>query len=81
MPYRPENMDNLVILLSTFCNNSNGIYQISVGQNKVINVICQMSSVSGCSGGGWTVVMKINGSKVRSDFMMYVIAYVTDDNL
>ncbi|XP_028411771.1 uncharacterized protein LOC114534515 [Dendronephthya gigantea] len=26
-------------------------------------VYCQMSSVSGCSGGGWTMVMKIDGSQ------------------
>ncbi|XP_028411770.1 uncharacterized protein LOC114534514 [Dendronephthya gigantea] len=44
-------------------NPSNGVYQISVGRNQVMNVYCQMSSVSGCSGGGWTMVMKIDGSK------------------
>ena len=30
-----------------------------------MNVYCKMSSVSGCSGGGWTMVMKIDGSRVR----------------
>ncbi|XP_028416363.1 uncharacterized protein LOC114540368 [Dendronephthya gigantea] len=44
-------------------NPSSGVYQISVGRNQVMNVYCQMSSVSGCSGGGWTMVMKIDGSQ------------------
>ncbi|XP_028416949.1 uncharacterized protein LOC114541161 [Dendronephthya gigantea] len=44
-------------------NRGSGVYQISVGRNQVMNVYCQMSSVSGCSGGGWAMVMKIDGSK------------------
>ncbi len=34
-----------------------------------------MTSVSGCSGGGWTMVMKIDGTSVRlrSDFMMDLV--------
>ncbi|XP_028411772.1 uncharacterized protein LOC114534516 [Dendronephthya gigantea] len=44
-------------------NPSSGVYKISVGRNQVTNVYCQMSSVSGCSGGGWTMVMKIDGSQ------------------
>ncbi|CAB4029450.1 Hypothetical predicted protein, partial [Paramuricea clavata] len=43
-------------------NNGNGVYQISVGNNKFIDVYCQMTNVSGCKGGGWTMVMKIDGS-------------------
>ena len=48
-----------------FSNSSSGVYQITVGQNQVMNVYCQMSSVSNCSGGGWTMVIKIDGSQVR----------------
>ncbi|CAB4030191.1 Hypothetical predicted protein, partial [Paramuricea clavata] len=42
-------------------NKGSGVYQISVGNNQVINVYCQMTSVSSCYGGGWTMVMKIDG--------------------
>ncbi|XP_028408175.1 uncharacterized skeletal organic matrix protein 5-like [Dendronephthya gigantea] len=51
------------ILKSQSNNTASGVYKISVGSNEVMNVYCQMSSVSGCSGGGWTMVMKIDGSK------------------
>ncbi|CAB3989345.1 Hypothetical predicted protein, partial [Paramuricea clavata] len=42
-------------------NKGSRVYQISVGNNQVMDVYCQMTSVSGCHGGGWTMVMKING--------------------
>ena len=54
---------NLSILFSR--DHGSGIYKINVGPNRGMNVYCQMSSVSGCSGGGWTMVMKIDGSQVR----------------
>ncbi|XP_028416369.1 uncharacterized skeletal organic matrix protein 5-like isoform X1 [Dendronephthya gigantea] len=44
-------------------NTASGVYEISDGSNQVMNVYCQMSSVSGCSGGGWTMVMKIDGNQ------------------
>ncbi|CAB3994196.1 Hypothetical predicted protein [Paramuricea clavata] len=40
-------------------NKGSGVYQISVGNNQVINVYCRMTSVSSCYGGGWTMVMKM----------------------
>ncbi|CAB4012134.1 Hypothetical predicted protein [Paramuricea clavata] len=45
----------------TQSNKRSGVHKISVGNNKVINVYCQMTSVLSCSGGGWTMVMKIDG--------------------
>ena len=45
-----------------FSNLSSGI---SVGKSPTMNVFCQMDSVSNCSGGGWTLVMKIDGNKVN----------------
>ena len=41
-----------------------GIYDIYLGNNQFVKMYCQMSSVSSCSGGGWTMVMKIDGSYV-----------------
>ena len=29
-----------------------------------VQVYCHMAEIPGCDGGGWTLVMKINGSKV-----------------
>ncbi|CAB3989344.1 Hypothetical predicted protein, partial [Paramuricea clavata] len=43
-------------------NNGDGVYRISVKNSQVMDVYCQMTNVSGCKGGGWTMVMKINGS-------------------
>ncbi|CAB4044410.1 Hypothetical predicted protein [Paramuricea clavata] len=51
-----------------------GVYKISVGNNQVIDVYCQMTSVSGCKGGGWTLVMKIDGS---SSIFKYSSSYWT----
>ena len=30
-----------------------------------VQVYCHMTDIPGCGGGGWTLVMKINGSKVQ----------------
>ena len=45
-------------------NKGNGVYQISIGKNQHTSVYCRMTSISGCSGGGWTLVMKIDGVHV-----------------
>ena len=47
-------------------NEGSGAYQISIGKNQHINVYCQMTSIAGCHGGGWTLVMKIDGRSVRA---------------
>ena len=39
-------------------------YQIRDG-NSVASVYCRMSSIDRCSGGGWTMVMKIDGTSVN----------------
>ena len=54
-----------LIIYSYHSNKGSGVYQISIGNNQHTNVYCQMTSVSGCYGGGWTLVMKIDGSSVR----------------
>lgn len=44
---------------------ANGVYNIQTeyGTGKT-KTYCQMTSLKGCAGGGWTMVMKINGNKV-----------------
>ena len=51
-----------------YSNTGSGVYDISVGKNQFVKMYCQMSSISGCSGGGWTMVMKIDGSHVSLHF-------------
>jgi hypothetical protein len=48
----------------SYSNKGSGVYQISVGKDQIINAYCRMSSISGCYGGGWTLVMKIDGTSV-----------------
>ena len=50
-----------VIFHLCYSNKGSGVYQISVGNNQHTSVYCRMSSISGCQGGGWTLVMKIDG--------------------
>ena len=57
---------NLAILVAClFRANENTAYLLDVGSTKV-PVYCHMTThgLDTCGGGGWTLVMKINGSKV-----------------
>lgn len=48
---------------SIYRSLKSGVYKISFGSMEV-PVFCQMSDF-GCGAGGWTPVMKINGTKVH----------------
>ena len=49
-----------------FSAAQNGVYKIiTETASGYTNVYCQMTLLTGCSGGGWTMVIKINGAKVR----------------
>ena len=57
---------NLAILVAClFRAKENAAYLLDVGSTKV-PVYCHMTThgLDACGGGGWTLVMKINGSKV-----------------
>ena len=57
---------NLAILVAClFRAKENTAYLLDVGSTKV-PVYCHMTKhgLDTCGGGGWTLVMKINGSKV-----------------
>ena len=58
---------NLTILVACLCARSKGntAYLLDVGSTKV-PVYCHMTThgLDECGGGGWTLVMKIDGSKV-----------------
>ncbi|XP_048582628.1 uncharacterized protein LOC116620741 [Nematostella vectensis] len=42
---------------------TNKSYPMDMGASKTIDVYCQMTDLLNCGGGGWTLVMKIDGSK------------------
>ena len=39
--------------------------------SEEVQVYCHMTDIPGCDGGGWTLVMKLNGSKVLCFTMSY----------
>ena len=46
-------------------NTGNGWYNIKDNSADChTKTYCQMTPLTGCSGGGWTLVMKIDGNKV-----------------
>ncbi len=45
---------------------SSGIYKLRTNDSsEQYEVYCHMTNISGCGQGGWTLVMKMDGSKVR----------------
>ena len=54
------------ILLFLTRSSADGAYTIFAGTSNEIKVFCDMTGTStGCGGGGWTLVMRIDGQKVR----------------
>ena len=53
-------------MIDFYRNAKNGPYRVkTLGiNNGVTDVYCQMTSLQGCSGGGWTMALKIDGKKV-----------------
>ncbi|XP_028409365.1 uncharacterized protein LOC114531971 [Dendronephthya gigantea] len=46
-----------------------GVYRIRVNTNSgYIRMYCHMSRLKGCEGSGWTMVMKIDGTKTTFDY-------------
>ena len=51
--------------LLTFRNSTDGIYSLkSYSTGEYYDVYCHMSEIATCGGGGWTLVMKVDGNKV-----------------
>ena len=48
-----------------FSSLSNGVYKLRKGSLGEYEVYCHMTEISGCGLGGWTLVMKIDGNKVK----------------
>ena len=58
-------MNSAILVACLFRAKENTAYLLDVGSTKV-PVYCHMTKhgLDACGGGGWTLVMKINGSKV-----------------
>ena len=56
--------------LRPFRSNENKAYQLKVGTEKII-VYCHLSrtDLGACGAGGWTLVMKIDGTKVMNNWI------------
>ena len=50
-----------------FRSLSNGVYKLRNSNflKKEYQAYCHMTEISGCGSGGWTLVMKIDGNKVK----------------
>ena len=58
---QPTTVSNMLLLL--FRSEGNRAYSLKLGPAS-LPVYCHMSSLGACGGGGWTLVMKIDGTKV-----------------
>ena len=53
-------------ILKLFRSTGNKAYPLLLGSSLELDVYCHMTNdLAGCGGGGWTLVMKIDGDKVK----------------
>ena len=53
------------VALNKFRLKQDGVYRVLANTTSgYVRTYCHMSGLSGCKEGGWTMVMKIDGSKV-----------------
>ena len=53
----------MILINYFFRSNQNMAYSLNTGSEKT-SVYCHMTSLDACGGGGWTLVIKMNGSQV-----------------
>ena len=51
--------------MSFTSSSGNGIYSIFPPDGSIQRVYCHMDEIAVCGGGGWRIVMKIDGKKVN----------------
>lgn len=65
MDLSPTKFSILTVFDSCIRSRGNKAYTLQTDVGKV-PVYCHMTSIEGCGGGGWTLVMKIDGHKVTN---------------
>ena len=55
----------LIVHFFRFSGSKSGAYYLKTKEPKAALTYCHMEEISGCGGGGWTLVMKIDGAKVE----------------
>ena len=56
-------------LFVLFRSLPNGIYKLENNNSlEEYEAYCHMTEISGCGGGGWTLVMKLDGNKVKGNY-------------
>ncbi|XP_028417794.1 uncharacterized protein LOC114542445 isoform X1 [Dendronephthya gigantea] len=73
-------------ILERNSSQTNGVYKIKNNVSlEEYDVYCHMNPISGCGGGGWTLVMKIDGNKndfnYSSSYWTNRVAYEVEDGL
>ena len=60
-----ENLDIKPYSSHTYRSFPNGVYNLQENSTSPsYEVYCHMSDLPGCYGGGWTLVLKVDGTKV-----------------
>lgn len=65
----------ILIYFSAYCSESNsGPYYLKTEEGEVAHTYCHMENIPECGGGGWTLVMKIDGNKVGSNKIISLVS-------
>ena len=57
-----------------FSSLSNGAYKLKNNESlEEYQVYCHMTEITGCGSGGWTLVMKIDGEKVKTSYIEIIL--------
>ena len=64
-----------------FSESRSGAYYLKTEKGGVAHTYCHMDVIPGCGGGGWTLVMKIDGNKVgrRISFSLFPSHFIRRD--
>ena len=68
--FEPKYLKILPVLIKvSLCHSRslpNGVHTMQLNiYSSPYKVYCHMTDIPGCGGGGWTLVMKVNGNMVR----------------
>ena len=56
----------MLVVFSFFSSTGNKAYPLRLGSSLELDIYCHMTdNLGACGGGGWTLVMKIDGDEVK----------------